>query len=117
MEPRWRSRSLAAGCLVLLLGCWGPEEAVAAVSAGRPPCSPQALPGAAVPAGRGGNAEPGGGRGGGFRAPSQTGWLRVGFPRPPAVLGLRGPQRAAAPDRSPVGPSAAGRAGGRGSAA
>lgn len=63
MEPRWRSRSLAAGCLVLLLlGCWGPEEAVAAVSAGRPPCSPQALPGAAVPVGRGGgSAEPRGG--------------------------------------------------------
>lgn len=58
MEPRWRSRSLAAGCLLLLLGCWGPEEAVAAVSAERPPCSPQALPGAAVPAGRGGSAKP-----------------------------------------------------------
>lgn len=41
MEPRLWSCSLAAGCL-LLLGCWGPEEAVAAVSVGRPPCSLQA---------------------------------------------------------------------------
>lgn len=37
MEPRWRSRSPAAGCLVvLLLGCWRLDEAAAAVSVGRP---------------------------------------------------------------------------------
>lgn len=39
MERRWRSRSPAVGCVVLLLllllGCWGPREAAAAVSAGR----------------------------------------------------------------------------------
>lgn len=57
MEPRWWSRSLVAGCLVLLLGCWRPEEAAAAVSVGRSPCF-QALPSGAVPAGRGGGAEP-----------------------------------------------------------
>lgn len=40
-------------------------------------------------------------RGGSFRAPSKTGRLRVGSPV--AALGLRGPQRAAAPDKSPAG--------------
>lgn len=46
MELRWRSRSPAAGCLVvLLLGCWRLDEAAAAVSVGRPLDSPQALGG------------------------------------------------------------------------
>lgn len=68
MEPRWWRRSLAAGCLVLLLGCWGPEEAVAAVSVGHPPCSPQTLPGGAEP----------------------RGWSSSPFNSGVAALGLRG---------------------------
>lgn len=77
MEPQWRSCSLAAGCLVLLLGCWGPKEAVAAVSAERPPCSLQALPTATVAAGRGGSsAEPRGD----LLIPFKTGLAEGGLP-------------------------------------
>ena len=62
MERRWRSRSPVVGCVVLLLllGCWGPREAAAAVSAERAPPSPFGVPRAGGLPGRGCRHERGG---------------------------------------------------------
>lgn len=84
MEPRRSSLNLAAGCLVLLLGCWGPQEVAAAVSAGRPPCSPRvprSLPGAAAVWNLAGE----------LWSPLGLGWLKVESPdRSPAAPGVGG---------------------------